>query len=99
MIAIEVWGSREWYRKALPLLAEAGLRDLPGRSWADPATDGERMIWLFDLDGPAAKGATAAVDAALLEQVLTRVRSVVLEGEAPSIDIRFVPSSYSPPSA
>ena len=96
MIAVEVWGSREWYRKALPLLAEVGLRDLPERSWADPAADGERMIWVFDLHGPSTGEGAVTVDAALLGQVLARVRSVVLEGEVPFIDIRFVPSSYSP---
>lgn len=87
LLEFVVWGSREWYHQALPMLAEAGLRDRPGLSWADPETDGEEMRCYFDLDA-----SSDAVDAGYLADVLARVRAVVLAGEAPTIEIRFVPS-------
>lgn len=89
-LEIEVWGSREWYQQALPLLAEAGLRGRPDDSWADPRTDGERMICCYDLDE-----ADRPVDAALLADVLARVRTLVMAGEAPAIEMRFVSSVAS----
>lgn len=88
LLEIEVWGSREWYQQALPLLAEAGLAPRPDRSWADPRTDGERMICCFDVGD-----ADHPIDAALLADALARVRTLVLAGEAPSIEMRFVPSA------
>lgn len=91
LLEIEVWGSREWYEQALPLLQEAGLRDLPDLSWADPETDGERMICRFDLGDPH-----HPLDATCLSDVLSRVRAAVMAGEAPSIEMRFVPPPSSP---
>ncbi|NDD26960.1 MAG: hypothetical protein EB084_01655 [Proteobacteria bacterium] len=87
VLEVEVWGSREWYEQAVPLLTEAGLRDLPKRSWSDPETDGERMLIYFDLDA-----SHKSADALQLADVLKRVRDLVMAGEAPSIAMRFVAS-------
>ncbi len=48
LLEIQVWGSREWYEKALPLLEKSGFTHLSELRWADPETDGELGGWYFD---------------------------------------------------
>jgi len=43
-----VWGSREWYEQALPLLERSGFQAVPEMRWADVETDGERMGACFE---------------------------------------------------
>lgn len=52
LLEIEVWGSRDWYERALPLPREAGLCDRPDLAWSDPEADGERTVWRFDVQPP-----------------------------------------------
>jgi hypothetical protein len=87
LLEFKVWGSREWYEQAVPMLEEAGLKDRPDLAWADPDTDGEKMGCYYDYADEK-----EGLDPGHLADVLTRVRKVVLNGEAPDIEISFVPS-------
>lgn len=87
LLEFKIWGSREWYKQAIPLLEEAGLRDRPDLAWADPETDGEKMGCYYDY-----VGGPEGLEARHLARVLTRIKQVVMEGETPDIQIRFVAS-------
>lgn len=86
ILEIVVWGSREWYAQAIPLLEDAGLTERPDLAWADPATDGEKMGCYYDI----ANG-DAPIDAQSLTDVLSQIRRVVMAGETPDIEMRWVP--------
>lgn len=88
LLEFKVWGSREWYEQAIPMLEEAGLKERPDLAWADPDTDGEKMGCYYDF-----VDAKEGIDAAHLADILARVKKVVMGGEAPDIEICFVKSS------
>lgn len=89
LLEFRVWGSREWYDTAIPMLEDVGLKERPDLAWADPETDGELMGMYYDYDEKE------GIDASQLADVLARVRAVVVAGEAPSIEIRFVAARKS----
>jgi hypothetical protein len=47
LLEVRVWGSREWYEVALPLIEGKGFKMVPELGWSDPSTDGEFMGFYF----------------------------------------------------
>ena len=86
LLEFKVWGSTEWYERAVPMLEDFGLVPRPELSWADPETDGELMGLYFDYED------TAALSAFDLCEVLARVRGIVEAGEAPGLEVNIVSS-------
>jgi hypothetical protein len=84
LLEFKVWGSDEWYGKAVPMLEDAGFVALDNLQWADPETDGELMGIYYDFTD---KGSVAALQIA---EVLARIKKVIEEGEAPPLEINFV---------
>lgn len=89
LLEFKVWGSTEWYERAVPMLEDFGLTPRPDLAWADPETDGEWMRLYFDYDD------TLSLSAFDLFEVLSRLRTIVEGGEAPSLEINVVSSSRS----
>lgn len=84
LLEFKVWGSKEWYEQAIPMLEELGLQEVPDLGWSDPDSDGELMGRYYDYTD---KG---GVDPAHLADVLARIRKLIMDGEAPSIEVRLV---------
>lgn len=79
-----VWGSREWYEQALPLMEKSGFQTVPEMRWADAETDGERMGACFEYadDTPLSWEDLAA----LMEDVQRILRDA--EGPLEAINIK-----------
>lgn len=83
-LEFQVWGSREWYEQAVPLLEEHGFHELAALRWADPETDGERMGVYYDV--PA--GTDVKVDDFLA--LMARLRDLLKDAEEPLDSIALV---------
>lgn len=84
LLEVKVWGSKEWYEQGAPALEALGFVAREDLGGADPETDGELITLFFELQKP--------VVAETLAKTLHTIRTTVLAGEAPQIDIAFVPN-------
>lgn len=81
LLEIKVFGSAEWYEKAIPVIEEMGFHEVAELAWADPETDGELSGHYYDYSGKE------NIPFSHFVETIQEIERIVMEGEAPYIKL------------